>query len=445
MKRQRIHIQHRFSYVPVYSIRYVLFVCLSVGMITGKAQGDFCYSGLEAVNFGIIDLSVSSAQSWGTDRLSQPGYFSAVNGAAYSGSSDNFHINGYVKKYGNEPFIFPVGSGTDLRTVRISAPAAATDAYATAWIPGDPGTGLDLTAPYAGAHPVGLLSEPLVAVNSIGQWDWQVGNAGNLGEGTTGTGAGLTITVSMPDMSMFATAGDLRLAGWNGTSWIDLSGGATASGNTENSQLSGIMAAGITAIAIASISAPISSSFDLTGAVAGECSVQLQWKASGNAGIREFSVEQSANGVLYKEVAKLAASRFPVVNTYTAVIAQADFVNYYRLKIIYEDDVVRYSGSVAFQLNCQLNEKIVVYPNPVQNQQSVNVRIATAYRGTARVVLISAVGQRLQEIKIDITSAITVLPMNVWPLANGVYFIHVLKQDGSGLGKAQQLLKAIGR
>jgi len=86
----------------------------------------------------------------------------------------------------------------------------------------------------------------------------------------------------------------------------------------------------------------------------------------------------------------------------------------------------------------------MVYPNPVQNEQFVRVRIATGYRGPVRIVLISRIGQVLQEVKGEITNAITVFPVNVIPYANGVYFIEVLKKDGLRLGETQKLLKARG-
>lgn len=441
MKHRKEKTEFYTPAIPVKHSRNIFFLLLQIAAVTAAAQGNFCFSGLETVNFGTIDLSVAASAGWGTDRLAIPGYFSAANGAFYSGSSDNAHINGYVKKYGNEPFIFPIGSGKDLRTLSISNPSLYTDAYATAWIPGDPGTGTDLTPPYAGVHPVTAISAPLVAVSTVGQWDWQVGEYSNLGEGTTGNGHGLKVTVSIPDMSTFAVARDLRLAGWNGSRWIDLSGTATATGNTENSLLTGTMVAGITAIGIASISIPLSSSFDLTGMVSGECSVQLQWKAPGGAGINRFVVEQSADGVEYKEVSALNADRFPDENSYTAIIAQTEFVAYYRLRIIYDNGTTGHSRMAAFQLNCGLNEKVMVYPNPVTRQQHVYLRIATGYRGNVRILLMSDVGQRLLELKSNITSAITVVPINIWPYANSTYIIQVLKQDGSRLGDAQKLIK----
>ena len=95
----------------------------------------------------------------------------------------------------------------------------------------------------------------------------------------------------------------------------------------------------------------------------------------------------------------------------------------------------------ALQINCGLGENVMVYPNPVTQRQFVNVRIATAYRGNIRIMIITAVGQRLTEVKSNIISAITVVPLNIWPYANGTYFIQVLTEDGNRLGETMKLIK----
>jgi len=215
--------------------------------------------------------------------------------ASYSNTAlgDAQHVNGYVSKQGNTAFIFPVGDGTDLRTLTMSAPASAASEYAVAWIAGDPGSTPDPSD--GGAfHPTSSVTAPVLCVSRAGQWDWIPMN---------GTGAGLTITVSMPDMSAFGAASSLRLAGWNGSSWVDLSGAATASGNTEGSTLSGTMIAGITAIGIAStptISAAASNSVICSGATvtitpAGAASYTLN--PSGATSTSVFTASPSATTI----------------------------------------------------------------------------------------------------------------------------------------------------
>lgn len=214
------------------------------------SQNNHVFSGGEMMNYGKIDISFIAKINWSSERNSLPGYYSVINYGLFIGYSDEANINGYIKKYGNTPFLFPVGNGKDLRTLEISAPAKSTDAYAVAWVEGDPSQQDDHTNPHAGRHPVTAIAGPIKEVSKVGQWDWQVGETGNLGDDATGDGRGLTITVSIPDMRSFAEASALRLVGWNGSNWIDLSKSATANGNTEDSQLSGTMISGISALAI---------------------------------------------------------------------------------------------------------------------------------------------------------------------------------------------------
>lgn len=208
-----------------------------------KAQ-NYLGSGVEMGIFGPFSFEVST--TWATARTATPGYYSWTIGSGdYTGADDNHHINGYVKKYGSEPFVFSVGSGTDLRTLSISAPSSPTDVFAVAWIMGNPATTADPTNGNA-FHPVAAVLGIISAVSRVGQWDWQA---------VRGTGDGLTITVSIPQLfgTEFNDASLLRLVGWNGTAWENL-GTAGASGITENSILSGTMKAGIQAIGIGAIS-----------------------------------------------------------------------------------------------------------------------------------------------------------------------------------------------
>lgn len=232
-----------------------LFIWLFTLFISVKLTAQIVQvpAGMEMVNYGDVDISLITATKWLSDRQAQPGYFSVFGKGYFSNYSDQFHIDGYIKKFGNDPFTFPVGNGTKLRQLDISAPSLLSDAYATAWIDGDPSFTSDPTFPFPGLHPTDKVSDPIISVNSIGQWDWLVGNDGNLGAFTTGDGAGITILVSMPDLTQFADTSELRLVGWNGTSWVDLSGGPTATGNTEKSKISGIMIPGITAISIGKV------------------------------------------------------------------------------------------------------------------------------------------------------------------------------------------------
>ncbi len=203
--------------------------------------------------FGTIDLSIDPNMRWTTARGADPGFFGLYDDARFIQYSDRYSIDGYLKKVGNSAFTFPIGDGVELRTLEISKPDRITDAYATAWIGGDPGIHPDPTPPHTGLHPTRQVRSPISSVSTVGQWDWLTGATGNLGVQSTGNGAGIRITVSTPDLSRFADKNELRLVGWNGSSWVDLSGRPSATGNNRNSKLTGTMIPGITAIGIGRI------------------------------------------------------------------------------------------------------------------------------------------------------------------------------------------------
>ncbi|MFC4263641.1 hypothetical protein ACFOWM_12170 [Ferruginibacter yonginensis] len=227
-------------------IKKLLFFLILIWVSTLTfAQSTYVAPVSEFMNFGTINLASSANQSWNTARTATPGYFSAYfPGAVYTAASDAANINGYMKKYGNEAFTFPVGSGTDLRSLSISAPTASTDVYATAWILGNPSTTPDPTNSNA-LHNVTAVAGSIKRVATIGQWDWQA---------ISGSGNGLAITASMPNLSTFAPAGHLRLVGWDAATnkWIAL-GNMGSSSNVENTSIIGTMKSGIDAIGIGSI------------------------------------------------------------------------------------------------------------------------------------------------------------------------------------------------
>lgn len=400
------------------------------------------FSGGELVNYSVINIPASTDARWTTDRSAVPGYFSAVDTADFTGCTDDMYIDGYVKKYGRQSFIFPIGGENKLRTLEISAPLLDSDAYAAAWIPGNPSGDLDPTGPFAGAHPVTSTSIPVYEVSTVGQWDWQTGENGRLGTGTTGTGEGLIIKVSIPDMTGFSTAAGLRLVGWNGTSWVDLSGYATATGNTANSSLSGTMIANISAIGIGKLVSTLPVKLErFTGSAVG-CTAMLVWKTTGEYNTERFVIEQSTDGVNYQAVSTVIASGMQNGYQYSQPVAQAIAVSGYRLRMVDRDGAFTFSPVVVVRTDCDQQEFMQVYPNPVYNSTpQVNLVFTTAYRGQAQFVIFSGTSQRLLSNKIQVTAGKNLVSADVSALAGGTYFIRVIGADGRPIGSGQKFIK----
>jgi hypothetical protein len=417
--------------------KLTLACLLTMACCSSMAQnGNRVFGGNEMTNFSTINLPITAGQSWSTERTASPGYFSASMGAVYSGASNAFNVDGYVKKYGNEAFTFPVGSGTELRAVTISAPPLTTDAYAVAWIPGDPGTNPDPTGPNGGNHPTNNHILPIRSVSNAGYWDWQNG----VDMGATGNGSGITVTVSIPDCSSFGNTSSLRLVGWNGSTWVDLSGAATASGNTLNSTLSGTMIAGISAIGIGSTAWTLPLQLLSFSAQPKDCAAYLTWTTAGEMNSSRFEIEQSSDAVNYNTVGAVNALNNNNGNNYSFVAIQPENLDYYRLKIIGQDGHYTYSPVKTLELNCNsLDNFIKVYPDPVRDGQ-VFVFFKTKLNGNADLTLFNEAGQQVMHKSLVITPGNNITALGVSSLAKGPYFIHLVPQKNPAAFKTLRIL-----
>lgn len=404
-------------------------------------QANRVFAGGEAISFGTVDISLNSKKNWSTQRSNHPGYFSLMNKANYIGYSDHANIDGYIKKYGNTAFVFPVGTGKDLRILEMSNPAEITDAYATSWIEGDPGNSFDPTAPYAGKHAAEAVAGPIAAVSKAGQWDWQVGDEGNLGTGTTGCGDSLLITVSIPDMTAFANEFELRLVGWNGSSWIDLSGRPTATGNKENSQLSGIMIPGISAIAIGKVASIPFAHLKSIRAISSQCNLMLQWETSFENNVSTFTIEQSLNGFDFQPITSISILSSSVGNIYNKQIDQPFVLAYYRVKVNNSNGAFLYSPVVLYNNKCNEIGDMQIYPNPLVDNENLHLRLTTAYEGDADLILFNSIGQIVFSQSIQINQGLNLLTPDIKNLNHGNYSIKILGSKGEQIIPVKQFIK----
>ncbi|WP_118972956.1 T9SS type A sorting domain-containing protein [Taibaiella koreensis] len=344
----------------------------------------------------------------------QTGALHFAAGATYTnGTTDAQHVDGYVSKSGTTAFIFPVGSATDIRTLAITAPAAIAE-ISTAWFTGNPGT---VTDPSDGStHSITTVAAPLVSVSEAGFWDWVP---------VSGSDDGIAVTVSIPDIGGFASASDLRLAGWNGSQWIDLSGNATATGNTEGSILSGTIPVGgnITAIAIGSLSTPLPVQFSAFAVKAEGCAVRIAWSTAMEQNNDYFQVERSADGRLFKEIARVAgAVNSHETREYTANDAHPlKGLGYYRVQQVDRDGKRSSTAVQSAYTSCNGDGEIKVFPTATKDV--VQVLLPAGYE-SAVVDLVNTLGQKMA---VPIEGGNLSYRIHVDQLASAMYLIRVRK------------------
>lgn len=332
-------------------------------------------------------------------------------GATYTGvNSDARHVNGYVSKEGTTAFTFPVGSGTDLRTLSISAPAATAELSA-AWFAGNPGTTID---PSDGStHSITSVAAPLQSISQAGFWDWIP---------VSGSDDGLTITVSIPNVGSFGNTTDLRLAGWNGAQWIDLSGSATANGNTEGSPLSGTIPAGIniTAIGVGSTGTPLPVTFSTFEVQTAGCRVNINWSTAQEVNNDHFQVERSTDGRSFNVIGKVqSAGSSTEQKDYSCIDAHPlSGINYYRVAQIDADGGRSTTAIKALRVDCG-NDAIRVYPTVTEG--TVYVAMPAGYE-QAKIMVIDINGR---QVRATIPKEGLVRIVQLSSLAAGTYLLKI--------------------
>ncbi len=215
------------------------------------------------------DVNLKTSTRWFTERGAingNQGFFSAVNSAKYLGADDTRFIDGYVKHYAlnaTAGYTFPVGGDGQLRAFSINDAISANSTVAVAWIAGNPGSTIDPTD--GGFHSVDQLDGLISEVITEGQWDWHVfgGNYNGLG-----------ISVSIPDLTGYPyTSDQLRVVGWNGSQWTNLSGDNGATSLSAGTIVSGTMKNNITAVSLGFIGEYI-----WTGAISTDWNTAGNWK-----------------------------------------------------------------------------------------------------------------------------------------------------------------------
>jgi len=421
-------------------IKFILIIPITISLCSYSiyAQGNYVPSSWEAVSNFSIDLSAATPQGWSTMRSAVPGYFSMVSAATYIGASDSANINGYVKYYAlgapAASFTFPVGTGTELRNLTISGTMAATTQIGAAWMAGDPGIVIDPTD--GTTHSRVATGPGIVAASTIGTWDFV-----DLGANA----AGLNVTVSIPDLTRFAVPTDLRLVGWNGTAWINLSvsqGSAAASGNTVGSSLTGTIPTGITitAIGMGSIATPLPLEVTAFSARPAGCDALISFTSVLENSVKTYNLERSMDGQSFIRVTYIE----PTGNgTYTFRMAQSENTAWYRIQVLNKNGGSMYSSTEKVTTSCgSWVQSLLLFPNPVHaGSEELELRINTFVGGPIRLEITGTDGKVLKQLNTTLEAGAQLIRLDVSNLPAATYYLQLRGQDGGLLFPGQRFVK----
>ncbi|MCE7044217.1 T9SS type A sorting domain-containing protein [Dyadobacter sp. CY312] len=311
-----------------------------------------------------------------------------------TGADDANYVDGYVRKLGTTPFVFPVGDNSHYGPF-----AASGDGTTGAYFFVDASTAITSMLP-SGNYPVlpaggpfatTTLDPVLDIVSSIEYWDI---------DGSSAT----PITLTWDAGSAVATLtgsqlNKLTIAGWDGSQWVaipsvvdatSILGGAsdlTAGSLTSNAAITPDT---YTAYTLASLVNPLPVKLlSFTSRPEGN-TASLNWVTTSETNSDRFEIERSGNGKSFVKIGTLESYKE------SSELKNYSFIdkfplqgeNLYRLKMVDLDGTFAYSSirQVIFGKSSAL-----VYPNPVSEKLNINnygqVKQVEIYDSSGRKVL----------------------------------------------------------
>jgi hypothetical protein len=383
-----------------------------------NSTGDIKTDDMEINTSGVVSLS-----SIGTLLLTVSGTLTFTNGiiestsddiviikdnATVANASDASHVDGPVRKIGNDAFTFPIGNGT------VYAPLGISDFSSTS-------TGQYSTAQYSSTAPTGLLNGGGTLSNTE-TWSLVKSNILHLSK--------ITVSYNANQRSGgIMDSSDLAVAVNTGIIWLPINslalGSNTIGSLTTSTRVSGLIS-GITISSPSGLNALPIELMDFSAKKAAN-QVDINWSTVSETNNDFFTVEKSIDGKNWSAISKLegAMNSNTVLNYQSADNAPVNGMQYYRLKQTDLNGKVSYSAIVAVNYNHVASNKVSLYPNPVKNV--LNIQLNTEASEQVTIVLTNAMGQKVMEMNNVSGASFT---MDVAALENGVYFLEVAQESG---------------
>ncbi|MGN6294388.1 MAG: T9SS type A sorting domain-containing protein [Chitinophagaceae bacterium] len=156
-----------------------------------------------------------------------------------------------------------------------------------------------------------------------------------------------------------------------------------------------------------------------------DCGVYLNWKVETADMFSHFIVERGTDGVSFSSLASISYEAYRQ-SYYYEDVNPGNGKWYYRLKLVDLDGTAKYSSVVEGRVDCQLNNKLIVYPNPIGS--AVNVSSSKAVKKLV-VVALTGVVVTQQEYNQSQPGLLQLQTSKL--MAAGTYVLQVWNQDGT--------------
>lgn len=347
-----------------------------------------------------VSVSVTATFTQGVIQTTATDYFSILAGATATGMNDLSYVDGPVRKTGNTAFTFPTGDGGFYRPIAISNPANVAHFFTAQYFRSGQGFGGPPT-----------WDPSFYTVSGCEYW--------TLDHTSTSS---VTVTLSWNEAACqpndITNPAHLRVARWNGTSWVNHGNGGTTGDNINGTIVTAGTVSSFSPFTLASTTSanPLPVELLFFRATPSGSTVDLHWRTASELNNDHFTIERSSTGIDYEWFARKAATG-NTSGPQDYLLSDEDPYtgrSYYRLSQTDIDGTERIVAvaSVYIETNDRL---FVAYPNPAGRE--------TIYLNQkANITVYNALGDLI--IKRDGTKS-----FDGRELTSGVYFIYNQKGE----------------
>lgn len=331
--------------------------------------------------------------------------------AIYFSASDTSHIDGVIRKIGDDNFIFPTGDSNMLRTISISAPGTIADHFTAYYVENDPNSQYSRSS----------LASGIDHVSSCEYWILN----------RSGGGSNVEVSLSWDSNSCgIDNLCDLLVSRWDGAQWTSEGNGGTTGTTAVGTIVSGTGCSTPTSVTnfspftLASISSnnPLPITLISFEAQICERSVCLTWQTETEINNDYFTVEKSKHGLNWEVVDSIdGAGNSNSILEYEIIDKNPNHgLSYYRLKQTDYNGDFEYTEPNSVNFEGINSEKQSIYPNPAKSI----ITISGLSGDKESYKYYNSIGQDVTSLIRTLNMTDSELRLDISQLEKGVYFIR---------------------
>jgi hypothetical protein len=159
--------------------------------------------------------------------------------------------------------------------------------------------------------------------------------------------------------------------------------------------------------------------------------VQLVWSTSSETNSDFYTIEKSYDGINYEFVSKVKAAGMSneVLSYNTLDNNTIEKTTYYRLKQTDFDGIFEYIGTTVVKGQSKGIDKVLMYPNPVQNQAEITLNSNNS--SNAEIQIFDMKGKLIMSDMLYVTEGTNRFILNTESFNKGIYFVIFSNEFGS--------------